>query len=104
MAGEFTFKKHNIDPHKDLQLIQNIEFANIVAAYASGTGEYVQLFEPQASIIEKEGKGLCGRILRRRERASAVHRIYGETKLYEDEHQARFRSLRMRFNARKLGS
>ena len=57
MAGEFTLKKHNIDPQKDLQLIQNIDFANIVSAYASGTGEYVQLFEPQASIIEKEGKG-----------------------------------------------
>ncbi|MBD0380452.1 ABC transporter substrate-binding protein [Paenibacillus sedimenti] len=57
MAGEFTLKKHNINPQKDLQLIQNIEFANIVSAYSSGTGEYVQLFEPQASIIEKEGKG-----------------------------------------------
>ncbi|NOU76762.1 ABC transporter substrate-binding protein [Paenibacillus sp. LMG 31458] len=57
MAGEFTLKKHNINPQKDLQLIQNIEFANIASAYASGTGEYVQLFEPQASIIEKEGKG-----------------------------------------------
>uniref|UniRef100_UPI003D2BE0F9 ABC transporter substrate-binding protein n=1 Tax=Paenibacillus oryzisoli TaxID=1850517 RepID=UPI003D2BE0F9 len=57
MAGEFTLKKHSIDPQKDLQLIQNIDFANIVTAYASGTGEYVQLFEPQASIVEQEGKG-----------------------------------------------
>jgi NitT/TauT family transport system substrate-binding protein len=57
MAGEFTLKKHNINPQKDLQLIQNIDFANITSAYSSGTGEYVQLFEPQASIIEKEGKG-----------------------------------------------
>ncbi|WP_138495843.1 ABC transporter substrate-binding protein [Paenibacillus pinistramenti] len=57
MAGEFTLKKHGIDPHQDLNLIQNIDFANITAAFASGTGEYVQLFEPQASIFEKEGKG-----------------------------------------------
>ncbi|MUT65363.1 ABC transporter substrate-binding protein [Paenibacillus sp. NEAU-GSW1] len=57
MAGEFAIKKHGIDPHKDLELIQNIEFANISAAFASGTGEYVQLFEPTASIFEKEGKG-----------------------------------------------
>jgi NitT/TauT family transport system substrate-binding protein len=57
MAGEFTLKKHGIDPQKDLQLIQNIEFANIASAYSSGTGEFVQLFEPQASIMEKEGKG-----------------------------------------------
>jgi len=57
MAGEFTLKKKGIDPHADLELIQNIDFANIASAYASGTGEYVQLFEPQASIFEKEGRG-----------------------------------------------
>ncbi|MFS0722368.1 ABC transporter substrate-binding protein [Paenibacillus sp. 1P07SE] len=57
MAGEFTLKKHGIDPQADLELIQNIDFANIPAAFASGTGEYVQLFEPQASIFEQEGRG-----------------------------------------------
>ncbi|USK59164.1 ABC transporter substrate-binding protein [Peribacillus asahii] len=57
MAGEFVLKKHGIDPHKDLNLIQNIDFANIATAFASGTGDYVQLFEPTASIFEKEGKG-----------------------------------------------
>ena len=57
MVGEFVLKKHGIDPHKDLNLIQNIEFANIANAFASGTGEFVQLFEPTASIFEKEGKG-----------------------------------------------
>ncbi|TYP72579.1 ABC transporter substrate-binding protein [Paenibacillus methanolicus] len=57
MAGEFTLKKKGIDPQKDLTLIQNVDFANIPAAFASGTGKFVQLFEPQASIFEKEGKG-----------------------------------------------
>ncbi|WP_274650634.1 ABC transporter substrate-binding protein [Paenibacillus humicola] len=57
MAGEFTLRKHGIDPHQDLNLLQNVDFANIPAAFASGTGDYVQLFEPQASIFEKEGKG-----------------------------------------------
>ena len=57
MAGEFTLRKHGIDPQADLELIQNIDFANIPAAFASGTGEYVQLFEPQASIFEQEGRG-----------------------------------------------
>jgi len=57
MAGEFTLKKHQIDPHKDLQLIQNIDFANISSAFASGTGDYVQLFEPTASQFEKDGIG-----------------------------------------------
>ena len=57
MAGEFTLKKHGIDPHADLELIQNVDFANIAPAFSSGTGEYVQLFEPTASIFEKEGAG-----------------------------------------------
>jgi NitT/TauT family transport system substrate-binding protein len=57
MAGEFALKKKGIDPHADLELIQNVDFANIPAAFASGTGDYVQLFEPTASIFEKEGKG-----------------------------------------------
>jgi NitT/TauT family transport system substrate-binding protein len=57
MVGEFVLRNHGIDPHKDLKLIQNIDFANIANAFASGTGDYVQLFEPTASIFEKEGKG-----------------------------------------------
>lgn len=57
MAGEFALGKKGIDPHQDLTLIQNIDFANITSAFASGTGDYVQLFEPQASIFEKEGRG-----------------------------------------------
>ena len=57
MAGEFTLKKHGIDPHRDMDLIQNIDFANIAAAFSSGTGDYVQLFEPQATVFEQEGRG-----------------------------------------------
>ncbi|MBM7692973.1 NitT/TauT family transport system substrate-binding protein [Peribacillus deserti] len=57
MAGEFVLKKNGIDPHNDLTLIQNIDYANIATAFASGTGDYVQLFEPTASVFEKEGKG-----------------------------------------------
>jgi len=57
MVGEFVLKKHGINPHQDLNLIQNIDFANIANSFASGTGEFVQLFEPTASIFEQEGKG-----------------------------------------------
>lgn len=57
MVGEFVLKEHGIDPHKDLNLIQNIDFANVANAFASGTGDFVQLFEPTASVFEKEGKG-----------------------------------------------
>jgi NitT/TauT family transport system substrate-binding protein len=57
MVGEFVLKQNGIDPQSDLNLIQNIDFANIASAFASGTGDYVQLFEPTASIFEQEGKG-----------------------------------------------
>lgn len=57
MAGAFTLLNKGIDTAKDLTLIQNIDFANIAGAFASGTGDYVQLFEPQASIFESEGRG-----------------------------------------------
>lgn len=57
MVGEYVLKQHGIDPYVDLELIQNIDFANIASAFASGTGDFVQLFEPTASIFEEEGTG-----------------------------------------------
>lgn len=57
MVGEFVLKEHEIDPHEDLNLHQNIDFANIPGAFASGDYEYVQLFEPTASMVEQEETG-----------------------------------------------
>ncbi len=57
MAGEYALKQKGIDPQNDLKLIQNIDFANISSAFASGTGDYVQLFEPTASVFEQQGVG-----------------------------------------------
>src|SRR5690625_5845446 len=50
MVGEFVLKKHDIDPHNDLDLQKNIDFANIPGAIVYGDSEFVQLFEPTASI------------------------------------------------------
>ncbi|MDZ5472607.1 ABC transporter substrate-binding protein [Bacillus sp. 31A1R] len=57
MVGEYVLKQHGIDPQNDLNLIQNVDFGNIPSAFASGTGDFVQLFEPTASVFEKEGVG-----------------------------------------------
>ncbi|AYC28416.1 ABC transporter substrate-binding protein [Paenisporosarcina cavernae] len=57
MAGEFVLKNNGINPQEDLTLIQNVDFANIPNAFASGTGDFVQLFEPTASIFEEQGMG-----------------------------------------------
>ena len=34
MAGEYVLKSNGIDPHQDLTLIQNVDFANIANAFA----------------------------------------------------------------------
>lgn len=57
MVGEFVLKKHDIDPHDDLLLDQSVDFANIPSAFQSGNYEFVQLFEPTASVFEQEGQG-----------------------------------------------
>lgn len=46
-----------MDPHADVNLDQSVDFANIPSAFASGDYEYVQLFEPTASVFEREGTG-----------------------------------------------
>lgn len=57
MVGEYVLKSHDIDPHHDLELNQSIDFANIPGAFQSGDYEFVQLFEPTASIFEQQGQG-----------------------------------------------
>ena len=43
MAGEFVLKSNGIDPKSDLTLIQNIDFANIANAFASGNKKHYYL-------------------------------------------------------------
>nr|WP_078392008.1 ABC transporter substrate-binding protein [Shouchella patagoniensis] len=57
MVGEYVLKQQDINPQNDLNLLQNVDFGNIPSAFASGTGDFVQLFEPQASTFEQEGLG-----------------------------------------------
>ena len=56
MVGEYVLKKNGIDPRKDTNLIQNIEFANIANAFASGTGEFVQLLNRLQAYSKKKVK------------------------------------------------
>lgn len=57
MSLEHVLKSKNITPGKDVEVITNIAFANVPAAYAGGTGDYVALFEPNASVLENEKTG-----------------------------------------------
>ncbi|MFO8060280.1 MAG: ABC transporter substrate-binding protein [Bacillota bacterium] len=57
MVLEYVLRQHGIEPGVDVEVITNVEFAAIPGAFASGTGEFVTLFEPVASDFEAEGQG-----------------------------------------------
>lgn len=53
---KYALKESNIN-EKDIIIDTSIDFASLPGAYISGTGDFVNLFEPNALKIEKEGKG-----------------------------------------------
>jgi len=57
MALEYVLRNHGIQPDKDLNLITNIAFNATAGAFVGGTGDYVALFEPTGSMLEKENSG-----------------------------------------------
>jgi NitT/TauT family transport system substrate-binding protein len=57
MALEYVLKKHGIIPGKDVEIVTNLQFTATAGAFKSGTGDYVALFEPTASMLEKENAG-----------------------------------------------
>ncbi len=57
MILEYVLKKHGLQPGKDVKIITNLQFTATAGAFKSGTGDYVALFEPTASMLEKENAG-----------------------------------------------
>ena len=57
MTLEYVLKKNGINPKTDAILDDSIKFDLMAGAFASGNADYVTLFEPTASLTEKEGKG-----------------------------------------------
>ncbi|MDZ5000366.1 ABC transporter substrate-binding protein, partial [Clostridium perfringens] len=57
MAFEYVLRQNGIDPKTDVKLVTNIDFTATAGAFKAGTGKYVTLFEPTASMLEKEGSG-----------------------------------------------
>ncbi|MGI6086062.1 MAG: ABC transporter substrate-binding protein [Acetivibrionales bacterium] len=57
MTLEYVLRKHNLEPNVDLTVDTSIQFAVMAGAFTGGTGDYVALFEPTATMLEKEGKG-----------------------------------------------
>ena len=57
MTLEYALRQNDIDPKKDLNIDTSIAFAAMGGSFISGYGDFVTLFEPTASAVEKEGYG-----------------------------------------------
>jgi NitT/TauT family transport system substrate-binding protein len=57
MTLEYVLKKKGLGLGKDVDVNTSIQFALMAPAFLNGQGDYVALFEPTASMLEKEGKG-----------------------------------------------
>ncbi len=51
-----ALKNSNINP-KDININYSIDFASLSGTFIGGTGDFVNLFEPNATLLEKEGYG-----------------------------------------------
>ena len=57
MTFEYALKQNGIDPRGDLDIDTSIAFPAMGGAFISGQGDFVTLFEPTASQVEKQGYG-----------------------------------------------
>ena len=57
MTLEYILTKNGINPKKDVTIDTSIAFASMQGAFIGGTGDFVSLFEPNATSIEQEGFG-----------------------------------------------
>jgi NitT/TauT family transport system substrate-binding protein len=57
MALEYVLRNHGIKDGENISLITNLAFTANAGAFQGGTGDYVALFEPTASMLKKDNSG-----------------------------------------------
>lgn len=57
MVFEYILKQNGIDPEKDVNIDQSIDFGSTAAAFSGGQADYTVEFEPSATALEQEGDG-----------------------------------------------
>lgn len=57
MTFEWALRENGIDPKKDLTIDTSVAFAAMEGAFIGGNGDFVTLFEPNATSVEKNGYG-----------------------------------------------
>ena len=57
MALEYVLKQNGLNPENDVKMVTNVDFTATAGAFKSGIGDYVALFEPTETMLEKDGAG-----------------------------------------------
>ncbi len=57
MTFEWALKENGIDPKNDLTIDTSVAFAAMQGAFIGGNGDFVTLFEPNATAVESQGLG-----------------------------------------------
>lgn len=57
MVFEYILKENGLDPQKDMNIDQSIDFGSTAAAFSGGSADFTVEFEPGATSLEKEGAG-----------------------------------------------
>lgn len=57
MTFEWALKQNGIDPKNDLTIDTSVAFPAMEGAFIGGNGDFVTLFEPNATSVEKQGYG-----------------------------------------------
>ncbi|MEG1773563.1 MAG: ABC transporter substrate-binding protein, partial [Oscillospiraceae bacterium] len=58
MTLEYVLRKNGLEPGRDVEVDTSVQFALMAGAFTGGAGDYTTLFEPTASMVEGEGKGV----------------------------------------------
>ena len=57
MTLEWALRQNGIDPVNDLEIDTSVDFAAMSGAFIGGQGDFVTLFEPNATQVENQGFG-----------------------------------------------
>lgn len=57
MTLEYVLRNYGLKNGENVNIITNLAFTATAGAFKGGTGDYVALFEPTASMLEKDGSG-----------------------------------------------
>lgn len=57
MTLEYVLRSHGLTPGEDVDVDTSVQFNMMAGAFAGGNGDYVTLFEPTATEMERSGDG-----------------------------------------------